>query len=461
MTTTALAGGGEQTADPPVFPDRPFRALWAATGLSQVGSAVSNVTIPMCAAVTLGASALEMTSLAVVEVLPSLLIRLPAAAWSDGLRRPRAPMMAACNLVQAAIMGSVPLLWWLGALHIVLLLALTAVASAALGVYSALSSPLLVQIVPKAKLVEANGKISATRSVADISGPALGGALLARVAAPYVVLVDALSFLASAALLTRVRPASADTGPADAVAGGPAGAAGPAGTAEGAVPAEPVKTAETAKTSTTWKQRLGAAANVRLALAMGRQSGVRAVVTVSFVNGVTQPVLVLFLVHAVHMGPSLIGSLLALGAVGGVTGGMLVGRAQKRFGSGRTLALGTAVSLLSLALLPFAASGPSAMAGLVLLELAGSFGGTLLIASVFGSLQAAAPKDRIAQVMAMAFVLLQAASLIGVPVGGALAVAFGTRWAMIAAFAVMAAALGPQLVRWALTRWAPDPPIIL
>lgn len=462
MTSTTLAGGGEQTSASPVFPDRPFRALWAATGLSQVGSAVSNVTIPMCAAVTLGASALEMTSLAVVEVLPSLLIRLPAAAWSDGLRRPRAPMMAACNLVQAAIMGAVPLLWWFGVLHIVLLLVLAAVASAALGVYSALASPLLVQIVPKAHLVEANGKISATRSIADISGPALGGALLARVAAPYVVLVDALSFLASAALLTRVRPGTTDDR-ADDRAGTKAGLtadqddaantnAANAGTGAGTEEA-------TGGTSKPAKQRLGAAANLRLALAMARQSGVRAMVAVAFVNGVTSPVLVLFLVRSVHMRPSLIGTLLALGAVGGVTGGMLVGRAQKRLGPGRTLALGTAVSLLSLALLPFTTAGSSAMAGLVLLELAGSFGGTLLVATVFGNLQAAAPKDRIAQVMAMAFVLLQAASLIGVPVGGALAIAFGTRWAMIAAFAVMAAALGPQLVRWALTRWAPDPPI--
>ncbi|MEV0533728.1 MFS transporter [Kitasatospora sp. NPDC050463] len=460
MTPTTLADGGEQTSASPVFPDRPFRALWAATGLSQVGSAVSNVTIPMCAAVTLGASALEMTSLAVAEVLPSLLIRLPAAGWSDGLRRPRAPMMAACNLVQAAIMGAVPLLWWLGVLHMVLLLVLAAVASAALGVYSALASPLLVQIVPKAHLVEANGKISATRSIADISGPALGGALLARIAAPYVVLVDALSFLASAALLTRVRPGTADDGAgatADPTADQENADTRAATGADPAAGTSPEKA--TGGTSKPPKQRLGAAANLRLALAMARQSGVRAMVAVAFVNGVTQPVLVLFLVRSVHMGPSLIGTLLALGAVGGVTGGLLVGRAQKRLGSGRTLALGTAVSLLSLALLPFTTAGPSAMAGLVLLELAGSFGGTLLVATVFGSLQAAAPKDRIAQVMAMAFVLLQAASLIGVPVGGALAIAFGTRWAMIAAFAVMAAALGPQLVRWAVTRWAPDPPI--
>ncbi|MCX3060306.1 MFS transporter [Streptomyces beihaiensis] len=437
MTSTTLADGDEHASASPAFPDRSFRALWTATGLSQVGSAVSNVTVPVCAAVTLGASPLDMTLLAAVGVLPSLLVRIPAAAWSDGLSRSRAPMMAACNLVQAAIMGLIPLLWWLGALHMVLLLVLAAAASGALAVYSALGSPLLVRIVPKAHLVEANGKMSATRSVADISGPALGGALLAVLAAPYVVLVDALSFLASAALLTRVADGKAgrSTDQDGTGQGGAVGAVKPR------------------------KQRLGAAANIRLAVALARQSGLRAAVTVAFVNGVTQPVLVLFLVRSVHMRPSLIGTLLSFGAVGGVVGGMLVGRAQKRFGAARTLALGTAMSLLSLALLPFASAGPGAMAGLVLMELGGSFGGTLLIATVFGGLQACAPNEKIAQVMAMAFVQLQAADLIGVPVGGALAIAFGTRWAMVTAFALLAVILGPQLVRWAVTRWAPDPPI--
>ncbi|GAA2003035.1 MFS transporter [Catenulispora subtropica] len=442
MTSTTLADGAEQTGGPaPRFPDRSFRALWTATGLSQVGSAVSNVTIPVCAAVTLDATAGQMTLLAAVELVPSLLIRIPAAAWSDGLRRPRAPLMALCNLVQAAVMACVPLLWWLGALSIGLLLVLGAAASAALGVYAALSSPLLVQVVPKAHLVDANGKMSATRSVADISGPALGGALMARIAAPYVVLADALSFLASAVLLARIRPRPHDR----AVDHG--GATADSGADPGAGASRPKP------------PRPGRRANLRLAWALARQSGVRVAVTVAFVNGLVQPVIVLFLVRTAHMRPSTIGVLLSFGAIGGVTGGLLVGRVQKALGGGRTVALGALASVLSLAVLPFAAPGPVAAAGLVLLELGGSFGGTLLIATVFGALQSAAPPDRIAQVMATAMVQLQAASLLGVPAGGALAVAFGPRTAMVAAAAVMAGVLVPQLLRWALTRWAPDRPL--
>ena len=430
MTNTAVAAGTGLAAEPagaPHFPGRDFKALWTATGVSQAGSAVSNVVVPLCAAVALNASAAQMTWLAAAELVPSLLIRVPAAAWSDGLRRPRAPLMAACNLVQAVIMGLIPALWWAGALDFRLLLALATAASFALGVYSALSGPLLVRIVPKPHLVAANGKLSATRSAADITGPALGGAVLSVLAAPAAVLLDAASFLASASLLTRVRSER------------PAHAQARASRAGEPEPARRV-----------------AAANVRLAASMARHAGLRAIVSVAFVNGLVQPVLVLFLVRDLHMHSSAIGLLRGLGAVGGVGGGMMVGRLQQRFGERWTAGLGAAASVASVALLPFAAAGLSGMAGLVLFELAGSFGGTLLIAMVFGGLQAAAPPERIAQVMAMAWVLLQAATLIGVAVGGVLAVRLGLRWAMTASFAVMAGTLVPHLARRASAGRAAD-----
>lgn len=422
MTTleTVRPGGRTEGAE---HPDRAFRALWAATGVSQAGSAVSNVAIPLCAAVTLRATPAQMTLLTVIELAPALLIRVPAAEWSDRLRRPRAPVMAACNLVQAAVMGLIPALWWAGALTMATLLVLAAVASSALGVYAALSNPLLNEILPRDRLVEATGRLQATRSAADIGGPALGGGLLAVLAAPGVVLADAVSFLASAALLTRVRaPAPAER---------PARAAGP----------------EAA--------RGNAGGTARLAVTILRLSQVRAMMGVAFVQGVIQPVLVLFLLHDLHMRPSTIGLLLAFGAVGGVTGGMLVGRVQRRFGTVRTVAFGAAVNVAGLSLLPFASAGPAGMAGLVLLELGGSLGGTLLIASVFGGLQAAAPRDRVARVMAIAMTLLQVATLAGVPLGGALSTVAGTRWTMIAAFGLLLATELPALARWAASGWAP------
>ncbi|MEU1882596.1 MFS transporter [Streptosporangium sp. NPDC020072] len=401
------------------FPDRGFKAYWSAIGVSQFGTAVSMVTIPMVAVLTIGATPGQMTWLVVMELAPAMLAGVPAAAWADTLHR-RLPPLIGCNVVQALVVGAIPLLWWLGSLNYPALLALVGVSSLVRGLQSALSSPILVQIVPREHLVDANGKTNATRSVADIGGPAAGGMLMAVLAAPLVVLADALSFLLSAALLTRVR-----TPP-------------PSGRA----PRE--------------RSRGTLGEVVRLARALGRRSGVQALATLCVAQGIMQPILVLFLVRELGLGPAPIGLLLGLGAVGGVGGGLLLGRVIGRHGPGRTLALGTAVSMCSLLALPFSAPGVSGAAAVVLFELAGSLGGTVMAATVYGTLQSAAKDGEVAKVMALAGTFLQVGGLVGSFAGGALATAFGLRAAAGTAAALMPLLLLPQLVRWYTARWRID-----
>ncbi|GAA2845924.1 MFS transporter [Streptosporangium fragile] len=401
------------------FPDGSFLAYWSALGVSQFGTAVSMMAIPLIAAVTIGVTPGQMTWLVAMELAPALLVRIPAAAWSDRLRR-RLPLMIACNLAEAVIMGAIPLLWWRGQLSFLTLLPLVAAASLVAGVHSSLSSPVLVQIVPREHLVDANGKTSATRSVADISGPAAGGALMAVLSAPLVVLVDAASFLASALLLTRVRVPEA---------AGPAGERAARGTVRHVV---------------------------RLAAVLARRSGVQAMVALSCVQGVMQPILTLFMVRELELGPTAIGLLLSLGAVGGIGGGLLAGRVMGRYGPGRTLALGALVSACSPAALPFCGPGLSGAAGVVLFELASSFGGTILIATAFGALQGAAPEGKVATVMALAGTSLQVGALAGVLAGGALGTVAGLRATVAIAAALMILALIPQIVRWYAARWEVD-----
>ncbi|MEU9890242.1 MFS transporter [Sphaerisporangium sp. NPDC051011] len=423
--TMEIAGTARETR----FPDRGFIAYWSALGVSQLGSAVSMVAVPLIGVVTLGATPGQMTWLAFMELAPCLLVRLPAAAWSDSLRD-RVPYMIACNAVQAAVMALIPVLWWAGVLSLATLLPLAGLASLALGVYSSLSSPLLVQIVPAEHLVDANGKTSATRSVADISGPAIGSALMSVVALPLVVLIDAASFVASALLLTRVRPVPAREG------GAPPGEAG---TGRG-------------------RATRGAVRDVcTLGVALVRRSGMRAGCAVAFVNGIMQPVLVLFMVHDLRLAPSAIGLLLGLGAFGGITGGLTVGRIIGRRGGGRTLAIGTVISLCAPALLPFGGPGVTGAATVVAFELCGSFGGTLMIATIFGALQAAAGEGSVAKVMALAGTLLQVATLCGVFVGGLLGTFAGPRGAVATGAALLLVTLVPQLVRWSAARWTIDP----
>ena len=62
-----------------------FLKLWSAQTISQFGSAVSQVAIPLVAVLTLHASAFEVAVLSTIEFLPFLLFTLPAGVWVDRL----------------------------------------------------------------------------------------------------------------------------------------------------------------------------------------------------------------------------------------------------------------------------------------------------------------------------------------------------------------------------------------
>jgi hypothetical protein len=74
-------------------------------------------------------------------------------------------------------------------------------------IYMVTETAFLPALVPGDQLVMANGRLSASASVADIAGPGLAAVLIQLVTAPLAIVGDALSFLASA-LLIHSLPAS-------------------------------------------------------------------------------------------------------------------------------------------------------------------------------------------------------------------------------------------------------------
>jgi MFS family permease len=63
----------------------------------------------------------------------------------------------------------------------------------------------LPALVGRDRLVEANAKLQVSQSVATVSGPPLGGGLVAAVGASNAVLTTGLTFLGSWAFLRRIR----------------------------------------------------------------------------------------------------------------------------------------------------------------------------------------------------------------------------------------------------------------
>ena len=105
--------------------------MWTASAISDVGSQVTAVALPLLAALSLGATPWQMGLLSAAESVPTVLIGLFAGAWVDRLRR--RPVLIATDLGRAALLLTIPVASALGLLGIELLY-LVALAAGALTV---------------------------------------------------------------------------------------------------------------------------------------------------------------------------------------------------------------------------------------------------------------------------------------------------------------------------------------
>lgn len=105
-----------------------FLRLWTASAISDIGSQVSALALPLIAALMLDATAWQMGLLSAAESAPTLLVGLFVGVWVD--RRQRRSVMIAADLGRAALLLIVPIASVLGVLRIELLYAVALAAGA-------------------------------------------------------------------------------------------------------------------------------------------------------------------------------------------------------------------------------------------------------------------------------------------------------------------------------------------
>mgnify|MGYP003694687109 CR=1 FL=1 len=113
--------------------------------------------------------------------------------------------MIGADLVRAVALLSIPLAAIAGRVTLPLLYAVAVVTGIATVLYHLADHVFITDLVAGKRLLDANGKREAVDAVAEISGPALGGALVAWLTAPIAIAADALTFVASALLLAQDR----------------------------------------------------------------------------------------------------------------------------------------------------------------------------------------------------------------------------------------------------------------
>jgi MFS family permease len=179
-------------------PGGEFGLFLAGRTVSAFGTALTRFALPLLVYELTG-SALNLAVAAVATNLPNLMFGLVIGAWVDRLDRKR--LMIGADVVRAFALASIPLLAALDLLTVEWVYGVIFVASTLTIVFEAAQFAALPNLVSKDELVTANGRLRAANSVAVVVGPALGGALLAVVAVEYLIAVDAVSFVVSAASL--------------------------------------------------------------------------------------------------------------------------------------------------------------------------------------------------------------------------------------------------------------------
>src|ERR1700683_3331878 len=84
-----------------------FRKLWIGQAISQIGSNITGVGLPLTAVLVLKASPLQMGFLSGAGAAVVLIFGLFAGAWVDRLRR--RPILIAADLGRALVLGIIPL----------------------------------------------------------------------------------------------------------------------------------------------------------------------------------------------------------------------------------------------------------------------------------------------------------------------------------------------------------------
>src|SRR4051812_47205922 len=86
---------------------RAFRTLWLGQTISGFGTQVTQLALPLTAALLLGANAGQMGLLVASQQVPSLIFGLPLGAWVD--RHHKRPLLIAADLGRAALLAAIPL----------------------------------------------------------------------------------------------------------------------------------------------------------------------------------------------------------------------------------------------------------------------------------------------------------------------------------------------------------------
>ncbi|GGL82099.1 MFS transporter [Streptomyces fumigatiscleroticus] len=277
---------------------RDFGIFWAAQTLSVLGDSFALIALPLLVLEATGSVA-RMGLLTAAGGAASVLAGVFAGAVVDRLDRRK--LLIACDLVRMVLYALIPAVWLAGP-HLWLLYVVLPLCEAVGMVFSVGYVTVVRSLVDTERITAANGRLNATAAAAGVAGPLCAGVVAAWTGPAAAVAVDAASFGVSALCLGLVRlRGSAPDGPAPARRG-------------------------------LWRDLLTGASFLR------RHPVLRALTVLlslfCFLDLGLTDLIIYHLKHDLGRSDGTVGTVLAVGALGTVTGALLVDRLRRRLGFG-------------------------------------------------------------------------------------------------------------------------------
>jgi len=373
-----------------------FVKLWGSLTITAFGAQITNLALPLTAAVLLHATPWQMGVLVALETLPFALVSLHAGVLIDRMRK--LPIVIAADIGRGVALLAIPVAAFTGSLTIEVLYAVGFLCGAQNVVGGAAYQVLLAQMAGRNRLVEANAKVALGETSSALVGPGLAGGLIQLVTAPFAIVLDALTFFGSALMLRRIRIAH------DVPIPGP----------------RPSVTPEI-------HEGLKLVWNNRTLLALAWLTGLWQIL-----HHMQIAVLILFATRELGLSAGAIGLTYVFGGVGCVIASALAQRLSARFGVGPVIVHGLALTALGWQMFGLI-SGPVWLATLVLgcAMLLFDFGAILYGINYLALRQAITPDRLLGRMTATMRFLTVAAAPLGSLAGGALATGIGLRGTLL------------------------------
>nr|WP_042181835.1 MFS transporter [Kibdelosporangium sp. MJ126-NF4] len=376
-----------------------YRRLWSATALANLGDGIRQAALPLLT-VTVTTDPMLVAGVTVAGQLPWLLFGLAAGAIVDRVDRRR--LVAVVDIVRVSLLAVLVAAVAADVVGLVLIYLVAFGCGIGETLRDTAASTLLPALVHRDELDRANGKlINAEIAGNELVGPPLGSYLAGiALVVPFAVNGGTLA-VAVVLILALPHLFTPRTAPGRARILAETGA------------------------GLRWL-----AGHRRLRTLVGLTS------VFVFVDSAWFAILVLYVTQVLTLPAAGYGLMLAVGAVGGLTGGALAARVGRVLGPGRTLAGALLVAAAGQVLLGATSSTPFTVAGLVL----GSFAfGVWNVISVTQR-QKLTPEDMLGRVTSTARTITMVASLVGALVGGVVAGALGLHAAVLLGVPLLLAA---------------------